>query len=331
MAAKITSTPPDPEKLPWIERYRARSLDEIIGHDADIATIRNLIKKKSMPHWLFYGPPGTGKTSLILALARELYGEDSYKSYIKEINASSDRGIDTIRVDVKKYIKTRSDKVKLIILDEFDAMTDDAQGALNGVIEKYSGKNRFCLICNNINKVIEPIQSRCVKMRFCSIGADAIKRKLSYIIEKEGIKIEPDAIEALIELEPDFRQLLNKLQGIHFMYDAMGEVITKEAVYKYLYKPRPEEIDEIVRKLLEDDFDSTYRLLVDIILSNRWSIVDMLQYLLRKLLKLSINIDRKNFLIEKLAEIEFRVKNSRDSEIQLAHLVSSFVKSRSIK
>ena len=260
MSYRLTTTA-DPSKLPWIERYRAKNLDEIIGHDDDIAAIRNLISKNSLPHWLFYGPPGTGKTSLILAIARELYGADIYKSYIKEINASSDRGIDTIRVNVMKFIKTRSDKVKLIILDEFDAMTDDAQSALRGVIEAYSGNNRFCLICNNINKVIPAIKSRCVKMRFSSLNPTAVRSKLNFIIDKEKIKINDDALDTLIDLEPDFRQLLNLLQGIHFLYDAMGKTITKDDVYKYLYKPREDEIKDIVDKLLHDNFYTTYKIL----------------------------------------------------------------------
>lgn len=315
----------DSSKLPWIERYRARHLDDIIGHNDDITTIRNLIRAKSMPHWLFYGPPGTGKTSLILAVARELYGDTEYTSYIKEINASSERGIDTIRVNVTNFIKARSDKIKLVILDEFDAMTIDAQCALRGVIEASSKNNRFCLICNNINKVIPAIQSRCVKMRFSSLDKESIKRKLGYIIEQEKINIDDDAVDTLIELESDFRQLLNLLQGIHFLYNALDKRITKEHVYSYLGNPTPEEMNEIIDKLFSGEFTETYGLMLDKLRSNQWNLLEMIKHLLRLLLKKDMNIEQKHFLIEKLAEIEYRVRNSRDSEIQLAHLVSSFV------
>lgn len=193
------------DKLPWTERYRARHLNDIIGHNETIMAIKNLIKNNQLPHFLFYGPPGTGKTSLILATARELYGDDDYKKYIKEINASSDRGIDTIRGSVANFAKTKSDKVKLVILDEFDAMTIDAQSALRGIIEAFSYNTRFCLICNNINRVIPAIHSRCVKIRFSNLNDEHIKNKLREIIDKESINISDKAIDTLAELDTDFR------------------------------------------------------------------------------------------------------------------------------
>ena len=97
--------------LPLIEKYRPKTLDDVIDHEEKITTLRGLIKSNQLPHLLFYGPPGTGKTSMILALAREHYGE-YYQSYITEINGSSERGIDTIRVNVMNFIQKRSDRVK---------------------------------------------------------------------------------------------------------------------------------------------------------------------------------------------------------------------------
>jgi len=330
MSGHGLTTQADPEKLPWIEKYRARKFDEIVGHDHDILSFKKLLDDKSLPHLLFYGPPGTGKTSMILCLARYLYGEDMYKKYILEINASSDRGIDTIRDDVVNFTKTKSDKVKIIILDEFDAMTDVAQSALRGVMEAYSGNNRFCLICNNMNKVIPAIQSRCVRLRFSSLDKLSVKKKLDYIIEQENINIDTEAVDTLIELEPDFRQLINSLQGIHYLYSKQ-DTIKKDNVLQYLGKPNSADIDKIVYGLLHYNFDEIYRILLDMLKSNRWNIGDMTQYLLRKLLVTDLgNIERKHYLIEKLAEIEFRVKCSRDSEIQLAYLVSSFIASRTL-
>ena len=329
MSYRLTTNAP-PDRLPWIEKYRAKYLDDIVGHDEDIATIRNLIDKKALPHFLFYGPPGTGKTSLILAVARELYGEN-YRSYIREINASSERGIDTIRGNVTKFIKTRSNMIKLTILDEFDAMTEDAQGALRGVIESSSGNNRFCLICNNVNKVIKAIRSRCVPIKFSSLRGEAVKSKVKYIIEQENIDITDEAVDSLIELESDFRQLLNILQGIHFLHNALETQIDKDAVYKYLHKPKQEEIQEVVDILIHGEFDKAYQTLKDLIASNRWSLIDMLQYLLDILLTMDLGIERKNFLISELSDIEYRVKKSCESNIQLAHLVSTFISSRKLK
>ena len=156
--------------LPWIEKYRPNSLDEMIDHSEKINTLKSLIDKNEMTHLLFYGPPGCGKTSLILACAKEMYG-DQYLRYILELNASDDRGIDTVRKKIPDFVKTASNKIRLVILDEADALTNDAQSALRRVIEDYSKNSRFCLICNNINKIISGLQSRCTKMRFGYLDA----------------------------------------------------------------------------------------------------------------------------------------------------------------
>src|SRR3989338_8448624 len=208
---------PSAEKLPWIEKYRPKYLDDIVDHAEKIKTIRNLIRNKELPHLLFYGPPGTGKTSLIIAIAREIYGEDRYRMYIKEINASGDRGIDTVRTNISQFIRTKSDKVKLVILDEADAMTGDAQNALRVIMERSTKQCRFCLICNNISKIVSGIQSRCTKMRFGALSNDAVQIRLQQIVKLENIRISPDGITALIELEKDFRQMLNILQSMHYL------------------------------------------------------------------------------------------------------------------
>src|SRR3989344_5400399 len=97
--------------IPWIEKYRPKHLDDIIDHGQKITTLRALIDDNQLPHLLFYGPPGSGKTSMILALARDFYGDQQYRRYIIEINGSSERGIDTIRGGVINFIQARADKV----------------------------------------------------------------------------------------------------------------------------------------------------------------------------------------------------------------------------
>ena len=318
----------DSTRLPWIEKYRPKHFDDIIGHDEKINTIRALIKNKELPHMLFYGPPGTGKTSVILAIARALYGDKTYRMYIQEINASKNRGIDTVRNVIVNFIKGRSDKVKLVVLDEADAMTEDAQNALRGIIEKYSRNARFCLICNNISKINPAIKSRCTAMRFGSLPSNAVIGKLNTIVEEEKINITPDAVTALVNLEKDFRKNLNYLHGIHFLYQKLGKRINVDDIYKFLGKPCQEDVDKVVNILFKGKFSDAHRLLLDMYRSNKWNINDMLSYLLNKLLLLKIPMQQKHYLIEKLAEIEYRVDCSRSSEIQLTYLVSCFTLAR---
>jgi replication factor C subunit 3/5 len=311
------------ERLPWIEKYRPKNLHNVIGHDEKVETLKNLVKKKELPHLLLYGPPGTGKTSIILALAREMYGDD-YKKYIMEINASSERGIDTIRGNVTNFVTTKSNKVKLVILDEADAMTNDAQSALRSVMEKYAKFSRFCLICNNISKIIPALQSRCVKMVFGALNNDSIVPRLKTIVEEEGVDITDDGIHAIVKLEKDFRQILNILQGLHYNYTALDKTIGVTEVYRYLRKPTDEDIDEIVKHLFQGEFLPTIQYMNDIFHQNRINFIDLITGLVPAVLEAKINPNQVNFLIRTLSEVEFRVKQCRESEIQIAYLVAAF-------
>jgi len=310
------------DKLPWIEKYRPKNFTDVIDHKEKINTLTNLIKNNELCNLIFYGPSGTGKTSLILAIAREIYGNTEYKNYILEINASDDRGIETVRITINNFVKSKCDKVKLVILDECDSMTYDSQRALTLMIEKSAKTTRFCLICNNINKIVGPIQSRCVKMRFSNLNPAEIKKKIIQIVSLENINITDEAIDVLISLEKDFRQILNILQGI---YNGNNKYqITSDDIYSYIGKPSTECINKVYKTLFTDTFDNGCKILLDMYRSNEWNVEDLIGYLLIKILNVNINVKQKTFLIEKLAEIEFRIKMGRETETQLIYLVSCF-------
>ena len=148
---------PRKANLPWVEKYRPNALQELISHEDIIKTIRKFISQDKLPHLLFYGPPGTGKTSTILACAKEIYSPKQFNSMVLELNASDDRGINVVRNQILSFASTRTifnSGYKLIILDEADAMTNDAQNALRRIIEKYTENVRFCMICNYLSKII---------------------------------------------------------------------------------------------------------------------------------------------------------------------------------
>jgi len=187
---------------------------------------------------LFYGPPGTGKTSTILALAKELYGPEFMKSRVLELNASDERGISIVREKVKDFARMQltnpppgyKDKYpcppfKIIILDEADSMTQDAQSALRRTMETYSKITRFCLICNYVTRIIDPLASRCSKFRFKSLDKSNTRARLAEIAEKESVPLDDGALDALIKCsEGDLRKAITFLQSSARLVGSMGGV-----------------------------------------------------------------------------------------------------------
>lgn len=176
---------------------------------------------------LFYGPPGTGKTSTILALAKSLYGPELFKSRVLELNASDERGISIVREKVKNFARMQivqpsksyaemwpCPPYKIIILDEADSMTQDAQSALRRTMETYSKITRFCLVCNYVTRIIDPLASRCSKFRFKSLDEGNARKRLEDIAKVEGVRWEDGVMEALIRCsEGDLRKAITFLQS----------------------------------------------------------------------------------------------------------------------
>lgn len=187
-----------------------------------------MARTNDMGHLLLYGPPGTGKTSSILALAREIFGNDHFRDRVLELNGSDDRGIAKIRTKVKQYAQCKFKKLpspapdfKFIILDEADNMTIDAQGALRRMMEDFSKNTRFCIICNYLNKIIAPISSRCIKLRFKELDNESQKRQLSKISSIERLDLQNSVLERVVELSKgDLRTAVNTLQ---LLKGAFGE------------------------------------------------------------------------------------------------------------
>ena len=319
-------------ELPWIEKYRPAQLSEIIDHQEKIDTLRALIARNELTHLIFYGSSGVGKTSMILACAREMYG-DHMSRYILELNASDDRGIETVRVKIPNFVKSTSNKIRLVILDEVDAMTNDAQSALRRVIEKYSKNSRFCLICNNINKIIPGLQSRCTKMRFGYLDTGEVTQKIKHILVQEGVQITDPALERLITINKDFRQILNTLQCLHIIRLKDGEnykPIEPDDINKYLGVPTDQDIEVILPILLQDSFSHACQKIINMFKDNQWNPSD----LIHKLATVVINsLERftekqKYFLIDHLSDIEYKLSHSNDIEVQLYALVSAFQQSQ---
>jgi len=214
--------------IPWIEKYRPKLLNDVVQNDDLLNLFKNTIKTKNIPHMLLYGPPGTGKTSSILAIGRELFRE-YFSERIIEFNASDDRGISAVRdkitYEAKKYVSeiiTEDNVVippyKIIILDEADSMTDEAQDALRVVIEEYSKVTRFCFICNYISKITDAIKSRCSHIYFKKIPDECMITKLSDISVRENMELSAKIIKKIIQISNgDMRKAVVILQNLKYL------------------------------------------------------------------------------------------------------------------
>lgn len=212
--------------MPWVDKYRPTKINEVVYQDDVIKMLKNVLQTGNLPHLLFYGASGVGKTSAILAVAIELFGPKKFKERVIELNASDERGINIVRNKIvtlaKMSISEKDPKYvcppfKIIILDEADAMTTEAQSALRKTMEDYSNVTRFCFICNYINQIITPITSRCVKFRFKPINTNQMTERLEYIAYNEKMEITQLAIKKISEVSNgDMRKGIMLLQNLNY-------------------------------------------------------------------------------------------------------------------
>ncbi|KAJ7642750.1 P-loop containing nucleoside triphosphate hydrolase protein [Mycena polygramma] len=315
--------PFDNDNLPWVEKYRPVTLDDVVSHKDITGTIEKFIEKNRLPHLLFYGPPGTGKTSTILAVARRIYGSE-YRKQILELNASDDRGIDVVREQIKQFAETRtlfSKGYKLIILDEADMMTQQAQAALRRVIEQYTKNVRFCIICNYVNKIAPAIQSRCTRFRFSPLPIVEVEKRLDSVIDAEQVKLTPDGKAALLKLSKgDMRRALNVLQACHAAYDLTGET----EIYNCTGNPHPGDIETIVNSMLSDEFTTSYTRITTMKMERGLALQDLLTGAYDYIESLELKPHARIYLLDHLATTEHRLSTGASEKIQLTALLGAF-------
>jgi len=299
----------------WVEKYRPKTLDEVVGQEEVIQRLKGYVERKNIPHLLFSGPPGTGKTATAIALARDLFGDVWQDNFI-EMNASDERGIDVVRHKIKEFARTApiSAPFKVIFLDEADALTADAQAALRRTMEMYSKTCRFILSCNYVSRIIEPIQSRCAVFKFRPVPREAMKRRLLEICENEGVEIDEEALEALIYVSGgDFRKAINALQGA----SALGKKITADLIYQITATAKPEEVEKLIETALKGNFMEAREFLDRLMIEYGMSGEDIVSQLYREILSSKLDESLKVVLIDKLGEIDFRLTEGAHERIQL--------------
>ncbi|NXW75317.1 RFC5 factor, partial [Hirundo rustica] len=341
-----------------VEKYRPQALSELVSHRDILSTVQRFISEDRLPHLLLYGPPGTGKTSTILACARQLYREREFGSMVLELNASDDRGIDIVRGPILSFASTRTifkKGFKLVILDEADAMTQDAQNALRRVIEKFTENTRFCLICNYLSKIIPALQSRCTRFRFGPLTPELMVPRLQHVIQEEGVDVSEDGMKALVTLSSgDMRRALNILQSTSM---AFGKV-TEESVYTCTGHPLKSDIANILDWMLNQDFSTAYRKIMELKTLKGLALQDILTeihlFVHRggEAVGLRMILERPNFplpltecfllstvdfppsiriqLLIKLADIEYRLAAGTSEKIQLSSLIAAFQVTRDL-
>ncbi|KAF9396522.1 Subunit of heteropentameric Replication factor C (RF-C) [Mortierella sp. AD011] len=311
------------DTLPWVEKYRPVTLDDLVSHKDITSTIERFIDENRLPHMLFYGPPGTGKTSTILACARKLYGP-MWKSMTMELNASDDRGIDVVREQIKNFASTKkifSSGFKLIILDEADMMTQTAQNALRRVVEKYTRNVRFCIICNYVSKIIPALQSRCTRFRFAPLEQSQVDARLDHIVQTENVNITPEGRKALLQLSKgDMRRALNILQACHAGY----EVVDEDAVYNCTGNPHPADIETIVNSMLTEDFTTAYSNISYLKTIKGMALQDILTEVYNYLELVDMPSNSRVYLLDKMADVEYKLSTGANEKLQLTSLVGSF-------
>jgi replication factor C small subunit len=312
----------------WVEKYRPKYLRDIVDLHHIVESLEAFLRNpNTMPHLLFAGIPGTGKTTAALCIARELFGEQ-WKSFTLELNASDERGINTVRDRVKdfsRYGRTGLGNAPfpLIILHHSDQMTRPAQTALRRIMETGSRTSRFILICNYSSRIIEPIQSRCAIFRFSKLDKQAMVTHLRDIAQREHLLISGEVAEKIVEYsDGDLRYAINALQTAA----AYGrDEIDAKIVSKVVGEASPKQVQLMLNKAINGNFIEARKMMYDLIGQYGFSGSEIVRQMQRELMKVSYLSDYdKAELTNIIGEYDYRLTQGANDDVQLSALLAQF-------
>ncbi len=303
----------------WVEKYRPTKLSEIVNQTEIIGSLDKLIKDPTdMPHLMFSGSAGVGKTTTALCISKQILGEYA-KDYTLELNASDERGIGMVREKVKKFSRFAGMvevPFKIIILDEADEMTSDAQTALRRIIEDTSKICRFIFIANNISKIIDPIQSRCATFKFTSISEEDIINRLEEIAKKEKVKSDKKGLKAVFDYsEGDLRHAINLMQAT-----ASLGAITEANVKSSAGLTKTSDVDDVLKIALSGKVQEAREKMIELIKVYGMSESDFLKYINSAVFK--SKHEKLSDILQIIAKYDYRILVGSNSEIQLSAMLA---------
>ncbi|KAM9762039.1 replication factor C subunit 4 [Menidia menidia] len=316
--------------VPWVEKYRPKCVDDVAFQEEVVNVLKKTLEGADLPNLLFYGPPGTGKTSTILAAARELYGPELYKQRVLELNASDERGIQVVREKIKRFAQltvagSRTDgkpcpPFKIIILDEADSMTSAAQAALRRSMEKESRTTRFCLICNYISRIIEPLASRCSKFRFKPLMDQIQEERLLKICANENLKYTKESLAALIKVsEGDLRKAITFLQSAARLNP--DREISEQAVVEIAGVVPDQMIDNLFQIVSRGTFEKL-EVAVRNLIEEGYAATQILTQLHEAVIEKDFTDQQKSVITEKMAVVAKCLADGADEYLQILSLCS---------